>query len=128
MAPVVIVVGAAIVRDGAVLAARRSAPPATAGRWEFPGGKLEPGETEPEGLVRECVEELGVTVGVGRLLGDAPLPTGALLRVYLAELVSGEPEPLEDHDQLAWLRSDQLDDVEWLAADLVFVDQLRTLL
>ena len=86
-----IVVGAAIVRDGRVLAARRSAPPATAGGWEFPGGKVEPGESAPAALIRECREELGVTVSVGELLGTAPIPPGFELHVYAATLAAGTP-------------------------------------
>ena len=58
------VVGAAIVRDGRVLAARRTAPPEAAGRWELPGGKVESGETPDAALVREVAEELGCTVAV----------------------------------------------------------------
>jgi 8-oxo-dGTP diphosphatase len=92
-----IIVGAAIVADGLVLGCERARPPEAAGRWEFPGGKVEPGEDEVEALVRECEEELGVVVAVGdRVGGDIPLAHGgALLRVWLARLVSGEPRPLE---------------------------------
>jgi len=112
-----VVVGAVIVRDGRVLAARRSAPPELAGGWEFPGGKVEPGESEPSALVRECREELGVRVTVGELLGSAPLSRGFVLHVYLAALVAGEPRPLQDHDELRWLAADELDSVDWLPAE-----------
>jgi 8-oxo-dGTP diphosphatase len=112
-----IVVGAAIVRDGRVLAARRSAPPATAGGWEFPGGKVEPGESPPAALIRECREELGVTVSVGELLGTAPIPPGFELHVYAATLAAGTPRALQDHDELRWLAAAELDDVPWLPAD-----------
>jgi 8-oxo-dGTP diphosphatase len=112
-----VVVGAAIVRDGRVLAARRSAPPEMAGGWEFPGGKVEPGESEPSALMRECREELGVRVTVGELLGSAPLSRGFVLHVYLAALVAGEPRPLQDHDELRWLAADELDSVDWLPAE-----------
>ena len=120
--------GAAIIRAGRVLAARRNAPAATAGGWEFPGGKVEPGETEAAGLIRECREELGVTIAPGLRLGDEPLSTGALLRGYLAELRDGEPQPLQDHDALRWLGPDELDKVRWLAADASFLDRLRPVL
>ena len=63
------VVGAAIIRDGRVLAARRTAPPEAAGRWELPGGKVEPGEHRDGALVREIREELGVTVAVDQVAG-----------------------------------------------------------
>lgn len=118
------VVGAAIVRDGRVLAARRSAPPATAGGWEFPGGKVEPGESEVGALVRECREELGVEIRVGALLG-AVEPSGFVLRVYRAELLAGEPQPLQDHDELRWLAADQLAEVPWLPADLPLLPAIR---
>ena len=60
--------GAAIIAHGRVLACARAHPPELAGFWEFPGGKVEPGETEVEALVRECVEEIGVRVEVGERL------------------------------------------------------------
>ncbi|BCJ25980.1 hypothetical protein Asera_00880 [Actinocatenispora sera] len=112
-----IVVGAAIIRHGRVLAAQRATPPAAAGRWEFPGGKVDPGETEPDALVRECVEELGVRIVVGDRLGaDVTMVNGAVLRLYLAELLAGEPRALE-HLEVRWLAADELDSVPWLPAD-----------
>lgn len=118
-----VVVGAAIVRDGRVLAARR-----TSGGWEFPGGKVEPGETEVAALVRECREELGAGVSVGALVGAAPVAAELELRVYVATLVDGEPAPLLDHDELRWLAPADLDDVDWLPADRPLVAALRPLL
>lgn len=125
-----VVVGAAIVRDGQLLAARRSAPSAVAGGWEFPGGKVEPGETEVGALRRECCEELGVQVDVGARVGpDAALPGGALLRVYLATVPAGdEPAALQDHDRLAWLGPDRLAGVAWLPADWPVVHAVADLL
>lgn len=112
-----VIVGAAIVRGGRVLAGARSAPSAAAGRWEFPGGKVEPGEDERDALVRECDEELGVGVEVlSRIGADVPMVTGAVLKLYLARLVRGEPEARE-HAELRWLSADELDSVDWLPAD-----------
>jgi len=122
-----IIVGAAIVENGRVLACARADPPEVAGRWEFPGGKVEPGETEVEALVRECVEELGVQVEVGvRVGGDVPLAHGrAILKVYLAKLVNGaEPQRLE-HAELRWLGADELYTVDWLPADAPIVAALK---
>jgi 8-oxo-dGTP diphosphatase len=124
-----IIVGAAIVADGLVLGCERARPPEVAGRWEFPGGKVEPGEDEVDALVRECEEELGVVIAVGeRVGGDIPLAHGgALLRVWLAKLVSGEPSPLE-HASLRWFAADDLDSVPWLPADAPIVNELARLL
>src|SRR5215831_12917338 len=120
-----IIVGAAIIEDGRVLACARSEPPEVAGRWEFPGGKVEPGETDEEALVRECVEELGVRVRVGARVGDdVPLAHGrAVLRVWLAELVDGQPQALE-HASLRWLAAEELHEVPWLPADAPIVAEL----
>ena len=119
------VVGAALVRDGRVLAARRTTPAAAAGRWEFPGGKVEDGESPETALVREVAEELGVAVTVRRwLAGTAPIGTAYELVVAVADLVTGEPQPVE-HDQVRWLGPDELDDVDWLDPDRPFLPQLR---
>jgi 8-oxo-dGTP diphosphatase len=124
-----IIVGAAIIADGRVLGCERAEPPESAGRWEFPGGKVEPGENELDALVRECEEELGVKIAVGERIGvDVPVSHGwAVLRVWLATLVSGEPQPLE-HASLRWLAVDELHSVPWLPADAPIVDELAKLL
>ncbi len=119
------VVGAALVRDGRVLAARRTAPAAAAGRWEFPGGKVEPGETPDAALVREVAEELGVTIEVRRwLAGSAPIGASYELTVAVTSVVDGEPTPVE-HDLVRWLAADELDDVDWLEPDRPFLAELR---
>jgi 8-oxo-dGTP diphosphatase len=123
----VIVVGAAIVHDDAVLCARRSAPSHVAGKWEFPGGKVEAGETDVVALVRECREELGVEVEVGAQVGgDARIDDRFTLRVYLARLQPGQPEPLplEDHDLLSWVPRHELLGLDWLAPDVPIVEEL----
>jgi 8-oxo-dGTP diphosphatase len=124
-----IIVGAAILADGRLLACQRSEPPEVAGRWEFPGGKVEPGEDELEALVRECQEELGVIIRVLDRVGeDVPLAHGwALLRVWLAEIESGEPQALE-HSALTWLGPDELDSVSWLPADAPIVAEVAKVL
>ncbi|GIE50045.1 DNA mismatch repair protein MutT [Amorphoplanes nipponensis] len=119
-----------IVTAGRVLACERSAPPEVAGRWEFPGGKVEPGETDAQALARECAEELGVRVRVGARIGpDVPLAHGrAVLRVFTVTLLNGdEPRALE-HAAMRWLAADELDSVPWLPADQPIVAELPVLL
>jgi 8-oxo-dGTP diphosphatase len=123
-----LVVGAAIMRGGRLLAARRVRPAAAAGRWELPGGKIEAGETPEDALVREVIEELGCTIAVsGWLAGESPLAHARVLVVATAELVAGDPVPHE-HDAVRWLGADELDDVDWLDADRPFLPELRDLL
>lgn len=124
-----IIVGAAIVVDGRVLGCERADPPESAGKWEFPGGKVEAGESDLDALVRECEEELGVTIAVGERIGsDVPLAHGwAMLRVWLATIARGEPKPLE-HASIRWLARDELDSVPWLPADAPIVAELAQLL
>ncbi|MGB8649224.1 MAG: (deoxy)nucleoside triphosphate pyrophosphohydrolase [Mycobacteriales bacterium] len=120
------VVGAAVVRDGRVLASRRTSPPHLAGMWEFPGGKVDAGESDEQALVRELREELGCETTVGERLGsDLQIGETAVLRVYWAELVSGEPQLL-DHDEHRWLGPDELDEVPWIPVDAPLVELLRT--
>ncbi|MER1997219.1 MAG: (deoxy)nucleoside triphosphate pyrophosphohydrolase [Arthrobacter sp.] len=126
------VVGAAIVDDlgqpQSLLAARRTAPEAYAGMWEFPGGKVEPGESCEAALHRELTEELGVEVLLGAevtgpLEQGWPLNPKAAMRVWLVEVKTGEPQPLEDHDELRWvpLDSPELVELPWIPADLPIV-------
>ncbi|MFL6054156.1 MAG: (deoxy)nucleoside triphosphate pyrophosphohydrolase [Actinoallomurus sp.] len=120
-----LVVGAAIIDRGRILAAQRADPPELAGGWEFPGGKVEAGETEQEALVRECREELGIEVAVGSRVGeDCPLHNGLVMRVWTAAIVDGEPEARE-HAALRWLTESELFDVAWLPADLPVVEAVR---
>ncbi|RDG39214.1 (deoxy)nucleoside triphosphate pyrophosphohydrolase [Streptomyces corynorhini] len=113
-----VVVAGAVYDRGRLLAARRSAPPELAGRWELPGGKLEPGERPEQALVRELREELGVEARpVERIPGEWPLMPGLVLQVWTVRLLSGEPRPLEDHDELRWLGPEEIHTVDWLDQD-----------
>ncbi|WP_030903176.1 (deoxy)nucleoside triphosphate pyrophosphohydrolase [Streptomyces sp. NRRL F-5126] len=114
-----VVVAGAVHDDGRLLAARRSAPPELAGRWELPGGKVEPGESAEAALVRELREELGIEAApVARVPGAWPLGRGYELRVWTARVVSGTARPLQDHDALRWVTAaEAVADVDWLDAD-----------
>lgn len=125
-----LVVAAAVVDDlehpTRLLAARRSAPKTLAGRWEFPGGKVEPGEADVDALHRELDEELGVAATLGeRILApggaDWVVTKGYWMRLWFA-VIDRDPEPLLDHDELRWLSRAELYDVPWLDADLPIVD------
>ncbi|MER7835530.1 (deoxy)nucleoside triphosphate pyrophosphohydrolase [Streptomyces sp. NPDC096040] len=123
----IVVVGAAVLDAGRLLAARRSAPPELAGRWELPGGKAEPGETPEQALVRELREELGVEAEtLARVPGEWPLRPPYVLQVWTARLlpVSGAPSPLQDHDALRWLTPEELWDVNWLDQDVPAVREV----
>lgn len=116
----------------ALLVARRSAPEHLAGLWEFPGGKVEPGEAPEPALVRELAEELGIGVRLGSELpaetpGGWSLNDRASMRVWFAEVTRGEPLPLEDHDELRWVRLQDRDAVlglPWIPADYPIVRAL----
>jgi 8-oxo-dGTP diphosphatase len=122
------VVAAAICRDGRLLVAQRAHPPALAGLWELPGGKVEAGEQDIAALVRECHEELGVDIAVGERVGpDVAFEDGWTLRAYAARLLGGEPQPLE-HLELRWVAAAGLADLPWLPVNTVFLPALRQLL
>lgn len=130
-------VAAAIVDDlqqpGMLLTARRSAPAELAGYWEFPGGKVEQGEDPIAALHREIREELGVTIRVGAEVAPDGSPAWPLagttrMRLWLAEVASGEPSLLEDHDELRWLPAERLGSVRWLPADVPVVAATTRLL
>ncbi|TDO44974.1 8-oxo-dGTP diphosphatase [Kribbella sp. VKM Ac-2527] len=117
-----VVVGVAMIREGRVLVALRPGPE---GGWEFPGGKVEPGESERAAGARELEEELGVMVEVGEPLGiDSPIGDHYLLRVYLAELIAGDPVPHE-HAEVRWIGPAELGQLGWLPADRPFLPVLR---
>ncbi|MEU8913605.1 MULTISPECIES: (deoxy)nucleoside triphosphate pyrophosphohydrolase [Streptomyces] len=118
MTTVRVVVGGAVCERGRLLAARRSAPPALAGRWELPGGKVEDDETPERALERELREELGVeAAALERIPGEWVLRPGYVLQVWTARLVSGVPRPLQDHDELRWLLPGEENQVDWLDQD-----------
>ncbi len=129
----VLVVAVAIVDDldrpSRLLAARRNRPAHLAGRWEFPGGKVDPGETPQQAVHREVREELGVRVALGRELhaptrAGWPITERHVLRLWCAVLVEGEPSPLVEHDALRWLDREDWHTVDWLDGDVPIVHAL----
>ncbi|MGH8861497.1 MAG: (deoxy)nucleoside triphosphate pyrophosphohydrolase [Jatrophihabitantaceae bacterium] len=106
------VVGAVLVQDGRLLAARRVSPPG----WEFPGGKVDSGETPQGALERECREELGIDVRAERLVGTAS-DARIELQVWHVALLAGTPRAMQDHHELRWVAPAELDGLDWLPID-----------
>lgn len=123
---VVNVVAAIIVRDGAVFATQRGYGDFKGG-WEFPGGKVEPGESEREAVARELKEELEMDVTVGELFDvvEYDYPTFHLsMKCYLCTLGQSE-YVLKEHQDARWLSRDTIDEVEWLPADLGLIKKVK---
>ena len=125
--PLIDVVAAVIVHDGRVLACRRAPGKDAAGLWEFPGGKVEPGESAEQALVREIREELGV----GILLDHEVVAAehgGIRLTCWFARLDGGDiPTQSTDHDELRWMLPSQLATLTWAPADLPAVQKLSAM-
>lgn len=128
-----LVVAAAIVDNlespTQMIVARRSRPAEIAGRWEFPGGKAEPGETPQEALHRELREELGVEVELGSEIigpdnGGWIITDRHIMRLWFARVIDGEPQPLVEHDQLEWSRPEDFGGYNWLDGDVRIVEHL----
>lgn len=120
------VTAAIIVRDGRILAARRKAGKHLAGYWEFPGGKLEKGETEEACLARELAEEFGIECQVDRFFAESIYDYGTKvirLRAFFVAVTSGS-FCCRDHDRIVWLAPADLLSLRWAPADLPLVKQL----
>lgn len=123
----IIKVVAAIIRDGDKIFATQRGYGEFKGGWEFPGGKIEEGETPQEALVREIKEELETEITVGELIDtiEYDYPTFHLsMDCFWAEILSGELV-LKEHEAAKWLTKAELDSVEWLPADITLIEKIR---
>lgn len=126
MKPQFIVTAAIIINEDRVFCARRAAGKSQAGLWEFPGGKVENGETDEVCLARELHEELGICAEVGRhFMTNVHEYDDKIveLRAYFVNSFEGEIQP-NDHDQLKWLPISQLMSLTWAPADIPFINAL----
>ena len=119
---------AALIRDtDRVLICQRPAHKARGMLWEFVGGKVEPGESREEALIRECREELAITISVGDIFTEVTHTYPDLtihLTVFNAEITAGVPRKLE-HNDLRWITADELDRYAFCPADQSIVEKLR---
>ena len=100
------------------------------GGWEFPGGKVESGETPQQGLIREIIEELDTEIKVGELIDtvEYDYPTFHLsMDCFWCQIVRGNLV-LKEHEAARWLTKDELNNVEWLPADITLIEKIRNLL
>lgn len=122
-----LVTAAVIANNGKILIAQRSGNQNQAGKWEFPGGKIEPGETPEECLKREIKEELGIDIEVNDFFGESiyQYESGEIkLIAYKARWVGGEFK-LEAHSQIKWVKPFELDNYDFSPADIPFVEKLK---
>lgn len=123
------VVAAVIMKEGRVFATQRGYGEFKDG-WEFPGGKVEVGESPEEALRREIREELEVEVNVGDLIDTIEYDYPAFhlsMKCYACTIAGGSPHLLE-HEAARWLSADQLDSVAWLPADITLIPKIAGLL
>ena len=126
---VIKVVAAIIIDDGKVFATQRGYGEFKGG-WEFPGGKIDAGETPEEALVREIKEELDTVVEVNELLDtvEYDYPNFHLsMDCFICKIKSGDLV-LKEHEAAAWLTKDELKSVEWLPADITLIDKIRSVI
>jgi 8-oxo-dGTP diphosphatase len=120
------VVAAIIIKEDKILATQRGYGDFK-GFWEFPGGKVEPGELKEEALIREIKEELAAEIIIRRYFRGVEYDYREFhltLHCYLCELLNGEYKLIE-HDNAKWLRKNELDCVNWLPADIEIIEELK---
>jgi len=122
------VVAAVINHNDTLLACRRAAHKSLPGKWEFPGGKVEVGESDRDALVREIREELGVDISIGALIEisfEERLNLKIEMHTYSAQLVGEVPASSTDHDLLQWVAVSDLQKLDWAALDIPVVEKLQ---
>jgi 8-oxo-dGTP diphosphatase len=117
------VVGAAITQGHRCLVAQRGPHGSMAGKWEFPGGKVEPGESPAAAVAREIAEELGLQITIGPFLANGAATIGhhlISLDIYAATITPGTTTTvaLREHAQFTWATADQLANFDWAEADV----------
>lgn len=121
------VVGAILLRDNKILCAKRGQSKFLANLWEFPGGKIEPGETPQEALIRELQEELLITVQVNKSPFEVTTHEYdfgiVTLTTFICHLISGKPQ-ITEHEEVRWLHPNELNQLEWAPADIPAVKKI----
>jgi 8-oxo-dGTP diphosphatase len=120
-----VVAGLILDDQGRLLACRRPEGKHLGGKWEFPGGKVEPEESPEAALIRELEEELGIIVETHQALSPVvhDYGRGAIrLSPFISSITHGEPQPLE-HSELRWCHPNELPELDWAAADLPILDE-----
>lgn len=121
------VVAAVILRDGKIMAAKRNAGGPSGLKWEFPGGKIERGESPDEALAREIFEELGMTTIVREEMGSYVTELGhwrLRLHCFICDS-SDEPIRMEAHSEIRWCSISELNDLDWALPDVPAVEDLK---
>ena len=122
-----VIVVAAIIRDGGKVFATQRGYGDYKDGWEFPGGKIEPGETPQQALVREIKEELDTDIAVGDCLTTVEYDYPAFhlsMQCFWCKIVDGKPV-LKEHEAARWLDADHIDSVDWLPADLTIIELIK---
>ena len=123
------VVAAVIKKEDSIFATKRGYGE-FAGGWEFPGGKIEAGETAKEALIREIMEELDTLIDVGQLIDtvEYDYPSFHLtMHCFFCSIISGDLV-LKEHEAAKWLKKEELFSVGWLPADLGLIDKIKEML
>lgn len=127
MKKIIHVVAAAIMKDNKFLCAKRPTGKALAGFWEFPGGKLEPGENPEDALIREIKEEFNADIQIISFVNEASYDYDfgtVIMKTYITKLVSESLELLE-HDDMAWLEPKEFDTLTWAPVDIPAVKMIQ---